>query len=266
MRQSVCRSLSSYLYSKPPLSIFLLSLLILSFTSLILALYCHSNTHLINNDILNWNILLTKMSDFKYCLLNQSLSVSNTSSSSSVIFSATQANIPLQFQDLTSISSSVSVVGNVSLSLLGLGYLSQENVTVKIQQTRGAREACVRVESEDEDIIRSLRNESMGQSRCVETDDESRVFTAHSARHVSHVWCSGHDQTVFSVDTHPVPAGLETFLDQEQRDVVFRHLVTTSLFLLLLTLALVTCIGVRVTRDQTRDMTLLPTTDQDQEM
>ena len=46
------------------------------------------------------------------------------------------------------------VEGNVSLSLLGLGYLSQENVTVKIQQTRGAREACVRVESEDEDIIR----------------------------------------------------------------------------------------------------------------
>ena len=112
MRQSVCRSLSSYLYSKPPLSIFLLSLLILSFTSLILALYCHSNTHLINNDILNWNILLTKMSDFKYCLLNQSLSVINTSSS--VIFSATQANIPLQFQDLTSISSSVSVVGNIN--------------------------------------------------------------------------------------------------------------------------------------------------------
>ena len=68
----------------------------------------------------------------------------------------------------------------------------------------------------------------MGQSRCDETDNESRVFTAHSARHVSHVWCSGHDQTVFSVDTHPVPAGLETFLDQEQRDVVFRHLVSST--------------------------------------
>ena len=81
MRQSLCRSLLSYFYSKPPLSIFLMSLLMLSATSLILALYCHHNTDLLNMDILDWNSLLSKMPDFKYCLQNSSVVSSSWSNS-----------------------------------------------------------------------------------------------------------------------------------------------------------------------------------------
>ena len=89
---------------------------------------------------------------------------------------------------------------------------------------------------------------------------------------------------MFNLDISQVPPGLETRsvckykcdilehklcfrLDQTQRDVIYQHLVTASLLLLMLCLTIVTVVGVMVTRDRSRDMTLVPDHDHsDQDM
>ena len=60
-----CHSMSSYLHSRPPFSLFVLSLVSLSLTSFALALYCHTSSNLPNTDVLDWHKLLSQLSRFK---------------------------------------------------------------------------------------------------------------------------------------------------------------------------------------------------------
>ena len=53
--------------------------------------------------------------------------------------------------------------------------------------------------------------------------------------------------------------GLETLLTQDQRDVMYSHLMTTSVVIIILCLLMVLWAGVR--RDTRDSLTLLPTSD-----
>ena len=264
--QLMWRSLASYFYSRPPLAIFLASLLTLSMTTLSLGIYCHYNTSLLNVDVLNWHKLMTEMSKLKYCLhSNSTMDINSTSE-----YCATQGNVQIQtgigsyVMEANNPSSTISWVGNISLSLLGLGYISQENITVLVQKERLSTEACIRVESQTAGFVENLRNESIGQSTCLDTGHVTHMWTAHSAKHLPHTWCSKPGQHVFDMkfgDTE----GLETYLTQEDRNLMYQHLLITSLFLVLVCVGVITWAWVSITRDQTRDMTLLPSTDSDHE-
>ena len=83
-------SLSSFLSSRPPLAMFILSLLALSVTTLSLAIYCRSSPDLHNVDVLDWNKLFTEMSNIKFCLKTNS-----SSNSSSSPYFATMGKVPL---------------------------------------------------------------------------------------------------------------------------------------------------------------------------
>ena len=255
----LCRAVASYFYSRPPLAIFLASVLTMAVTTLGLALYCHYNTDLLNVDVLDWSKLTAEMSKLKYCLqANITMTRFNTTES---LASATQANLPLEAGlGAEAGSRLVSSVGNLSLALLGLGAVSQDNITVRLQHPatlgQGAA-ACVRVEARQPGLVTSLRNGSVGQAACLDTGHVSRVWTAHSARHVPHTWCSKPGQQVFQIKFGQVE-GMETFLTQQERNVMYSHLMVTSLLLVLACAGVLVWAAVAVTRDTARDMTLLP--------
>jgi len=249
-----CGHVASYFYARPPLAIFLISLLVLAVTTLSLGFYCHYNTSLTNVDILDWNRLITGMSKLKYCLHTNLTEFVDSNRS---VFSASLEKIP--FDSDLKMADSSTCVGNISLSLLGLGYISQDNITVRIQSGSGA--ACVQVESEHSIFIENLKNESIGQSGTCQSSSghaaSAHVWTAHTAAHLPHTWCSRPGQTIFEMELGPME-GMETFLSQEERNVMYEHLVVTSLVLVLACVIMVTWAWVSVARDRTRDMTLLP--------
>ena len=268
----LCRAVASYFYARPPLAIFLASLLSLSVTTLGLGLYTHYDTNLLNLDVLNWSKLTSEMSKLKYCLHTE-LNITNDNLTSS--FTATQANIPI-VTDLSKVDKSplLSSVGNVSLDMLGLGYLGQENITVILQTEAGSGAACVRVEAEEAGLVRSLQNETVGKATCLETGHVYKVWTAHVAKHVPHTWCSRQGQREFSVKLRTVKgelsrnyekcrvimlsSGMETYLTQSERNTMWRHLLVTSLVLVLATASVILWAALVVSRDRARDMTLLP--------
>ena len=147
------------------------------------------------------------------------------------------------------------------MSLLGLGHISQDNITVQVQH--GSVSSCIRVLSGDGDMVTHLKNDSIGQSTCPDTISVSHMWSAHTAKHLPHTWCSRPGQTMFEMNIGHMP-GLETYLTQDQRDNMYTHLMVTSLVLFLVCVAMLTWAWVHVSRDQTRDMTLLPG-DSDQE-
>ena len=267
----LCRAVASYFYSRPPLAIFLASLLSLSVTTLGLGLYTHYDTNLLNLDVLNWSKLTSEMSKLKYCLHTE-LNITKDNLTSP--FTATQANIPI-VTDLSKVDKSpvMTSAGNVSLDMLGLGYLGQENITVILQTETNSEAACVRVEAEEAGLVASLHNETVGQSTCLATGHVYRVWTAHVAKHVPHTWCSRQGQREFSVKLGTVPgelsqyyelchdvmiSGMETFLTQSERNTMWRHLLVTSLVLVLATASVILWAALVVSRDRARDMTLLP--------
>lgn len=247
-----CGHVASYFYARPPLAIFLISLLVLAVTTLSLGFYCHYNTSLTNVDILDWNRLIVGMSKLKYCLHSN---ITEYVDSNRSVFSASLDKIP--FDSDLEMKDSATCVGNISLSLLGLGYISQDNITVRIQS--GSKAACVQVESEHSIFVENLKNESVGQSDTCQASSGhvTHVWTAHTAAHLPHTWCSRPGQTIFEMELGPIE-GMETFLTQEERNVMYDHLVVTSLFLVLACVIMVTWAWFSVTRDRTRDMTLLP--------
>ena len=62
------QNLCSFFYSKPPLCVFLLSLLSFSIITFSLSIYVQHNDRVANIDVLDWNRLLLEMSELKYCL------------------------------------------------------------------------------------------------------------------------------------------------------------------------------------------------------
>ena len=77
------------------MAIFLASLMALSVTALALAIYCHNNTSLTNVDILNWDRLLSQMSELKYCL-HTNMTENTTTSSNITVYSAAMSDVPLK--------------------------------------------------------------------------------------------------------------------------------------------------------------------------
>ena len=88
-------SLSSFLCTRPPLAMFILSLLLLSVTTLSLALYCRSSPNLHNVDVLDWNKLFTEMSDIKFCLKN-STAVPIVGTSNTTTYAATIGQVEIE--------------------------------------------------------------------------------------------------------------------------------------------------------------------------
>ena len=217
----LCRAVTSYFYSRPPLAIFLTSLLSLSVTTLGLGLYTHYDTNLLNLDVLDWSKLTTEMSKLKYCLHTElNLTKDNLTSP----YTATQANIPIE-TDLSKVDTSplMSSVGNLSLEMLGLGHLSQDNITVILQTGAGSEVACVRVEGEAAELVDSLRNETVGRAACLDTGHVHRVWTAHVAKHVPHTWCRRHDQREFRVKLGPVQGEILLITLESNKMTILRH-------------------------------------------
>ena len=239
-----CRAVSAYFSSRPPVTIFTFSLLSLSLALMVLAGYCHYNTDL-KDEVLDWPRLLQEMSELKYCLGNSSQLVET---STEAVETASLDRVPvLGDRD-------VSSGGTVPLSVLG--FTSPGNLTVSLQMAGGL--ACVRVEAAELQLVSHLRNESVGQSGCWDSERKVRRWTAHKRRHLPSNWCaqSGEEQVEIRLGSKP---GLETFLTQDQRDVMYYHLITTAILLLVCCLLVVVWAGVR--RDTRARLTLLPTSD-----
>lgn len=167
-----CSSISALYTSRPPLAIFLCSLVLISITTFSLALYVHSKDRLDNPDILDWNRLLKEMSQMKYCL-----SQSNSTTSSSVMKAPQSTNassLPLRNSSLTTVSrrgiyltsnllvnfplgSSFNGLGSIPLDHMGLGH-NGEQVEVLMQQTQGESSVCMEVRGKP-DVLARLKSE-----------------------------------------------------------------------------------------------------------
>jgi len=218
-------SLSSFLSSRPPLAMFILSLLALSVTTLSLAIYCRSSPNLHNVDVLDWNKLFTEMSSIKFCLKTNS-----TKNSSSIPYTATMAKVPLDSNLVAFLpkeSEYFSGEGRIPLTHLGLGHTSDESVMVKLQQERGEVTVCVRVESENAELIKNLRNDTMGNDACIVSGRDTKEFIAHSHKHLPHSWCKEDEGIVFQWNFK----GREdwaTYLNSEERELLYVHMLATA--------------------------------------
>jgi len=265
-------SLSSFLCTRPPLAMFILSLLLLSVTTLSLALYCRSSPNLHNVDVLDWNKLFTEMSDIKFCLKNTT--VPNIGDSNVTTYTATIGQVEIESNLVAFLprgSQYFSGVGYIPLTHLGLGHTSEESVLVKLQQERGQVTVCVRVESEQVELIEHLRNDTVGNDACIDSARDTMEFAAHGEKHLPSGWCKEDEETVFKWDF----AGREdlaTFLSQEEREVLYVHLLATSAVLasavvcmLVWAAARGAAAGSRRGEDRRGDMMLLPSDGVDEE-
>ena len=66
----------------------------------------------------------------------------------------------------------------------------------------GSKAACVQVESEHSIFVENLKNESVGQSDTCQASSGhvTHVWTAHTAAHLPHTWCSRPGQTIFEME------------------------------------------------------------------
>jgi len=218
-------SLSSFLSSRPPLAMFILSLLALSVTTLSLAIYCRSSSNLHNVDVLDWNKLFTEMSSIKFCLKTNS-----SSNSSNSPYIATMGKVPIDSNlvaFLPSDSEYFSGEGMIPLTHLGLGHTSEESVMVKLQQEKRDVTVCVRVESDNAELIEHLRNDTMGNDPCIVSDRDTREFIAHSDKHLPHTWCKEDEGTIFQW-SFKGRDDWATFLTSEEREVLYLHMLATS--------------------------------------
>ena len=238
-----CSSVPGYFSSRPPLSIFLLSLLGLAAALMMLGVFCHHKTD-IQDDVLDWPRLLRGMSGLRYCLGNSSQQ--NTAGTG--VVRASLGSVPVLMEG------DISSTGRLDLTLLGLP--SPHNITVSLQAEAG--QVCLTVESSEPILLSHLKNESVGTSSCRTPDRQLRTWTAHKRQHLPHQWCQQPGEQQLQIKLG-IMSGLETFLTQDQRDVMYSHLMTTSVIIILLCLLVVLWAGVR--RDTRDSLTLLPTSD-----
>lgn len=246
---------------------FILSLLVLSVTTLSLALYCRSSPNLHNVDVLDWNKLFTEMSDIKFCLKTNSTITPNSTISNTTTYTATMAKVPIETNLVAFLprdSEYFSGEGSIPLTHLGLGHTSEESVMVKLQQERGKVTVCVRVESEKMELIEHLRNDTIGNDACIDNARDTKEFTAHSDKHLPHSWCKKDEDSIFQWDFQGRD-DWATFLTQEEREVLYVHLLATSAVLasavvcmLVWAAAKGAAAGSRRVGDRRGDMQLLP--------
>ena len=243
-----CSAVSGYFSSRPPLSIFLFSMLGLAVALMLLGVFCHHKTDL-QDEVLDWPHLLREMSQLKYCLGNSSQQTSTVPGPGLV--RASLDNVPVAGEGEGDISS----VGSLALTLLGLS--SPHNITVRLQA--GGGQVCVTVETSQPSLLSHLKNESVGVSSCQAPELQVRSWTAHQRQHLPHTWCQQPGEQQLEIKLGSIMPGLETFLTQDQRDVMFSHLMTTSVIIIILCMLMVVWAGVR--RDARDSLTLLPTSD-----
>ena len=244
-----CSSVSVYFSSRPPLAIFLLSMLGLAVALMVLGVFCHHKTDL-QDEVLDWPRLLREMSRLKYCLGNSSQL--NTTVPGPVV-AASLDNVPVVGEGEE--EGDISSVGTLPLSLLGL--TSPHNITVSLQAAAG--QVCVTVETSQPSFLSHLKNESVGTSSCRAPDLQLRTWRAHQRQHLPHSWCQQPGEQQLEIKLGTIMPGLETLLTQDQRDVMYSHLMTTSVVIIILCLLMVLWAGVR--RDTRDSLTLLPTSD-----
>ena len=85
-----CSAVSGYFSSRPPVSIFIFSMLALSVSLLGLAAYCHYKSDL-QAEVLDWSRLLREMSELRHCLGNSS----QTETSLATVETASLGGVPV---------------------------------------------------------------------------------------------------------------------------------------------------------------------------
>jgi len=245
------QNLCSFFYSKPPLCVFLLSLLSFSIITFSLSIYVQHNDRVANIDVLDWNRLLLEMSELKYCLcrdkchcqesvhlnegamlgtrvrrdLNQA-SVNNKSS-------AALASIPIKTRLLDQLKIKEETfrgTGVVPLDHFGLGHDPTAKVAVTIHQQKQFQDKlCVVVEG-DKKHLEAIVNSSATSEGCPGGASLGGTTTlcVHSASHLPHAWCQ--NGTRFEIDYDEQEEWV-THLSAQERAIVHIHLMATAAFL-----------------------------------
>lgn len=216
-----CRNVSSFCRSRPPLIVFLVSLLCLGITCVCLAVYtANTTTKLYNPDILDWNRLLLEMSRLKFCLTDKT-----PDRQSHPELSHAERTVLLK-SNLLGDQRSFLGVGLVTLDGMGLGHMGQ-NVSVTLRQTKPGPEVCVRVEGRSE-VIRNLMvgNNSSCAGGEIESNADMKLYKVHSKSHLPRSWCE--DQGAKFVFSYKSREEWATLLTEEDKEVMVRHLVGTS--------------------------------------
>jgi len=267
MLRHSCTSILLLCSSRPPLAIFLSSLLLISITAFSLALYVHSSPLLPNPDVLDWGRLLEEMSELKFCLQNHP----NTSASNSSLVSVSRADIhPPLHSSLIKPSQLLSVgsflaQGWIPLDHMGLGHKDQQ-VEVTISRLDGARDFCLQVRGAPP-ALRSLNSTS--KETCSSPPDKKlKHFTAHASSHLSRTWCSNGSQFSFLPEILP---DYSTQLTDQERSVAVEHLTLAAFALLALIVGILLCAGRsiktfegrRTGGDERGDLQLLSTNEED---
>ena len=120
-----CTSILVLFSARPPLALFISSLLLLSITAFSLALYVQSNTQIPNPDILDWSRLLEEMGELKYCLYSNPRTTKNTSDPSMVTAARKGIHPPPRsslIKPAHLAMESFSAQGVVPLDHMGLGH------------------------------------------------------------------------------------------------------------------------------------------------
>ena len=241
MLQRSCSAVVLLCSSRPPIALFLSSLLLISITALSLALYVHSNPLLPNPDSLDWSRLLEEMSELKYCLYQTQF---NTPSSNSSLVSVSRADIhpPLIIYSplIDPANAQLSVdsffaKGSIPLDHMGLGHKGQQ-VEVTISRENGAKDFCLQVKGVPS-VLRSLNS---NKEKCSSPDEKTKYFTAHASTHLSSSWCSNGSQFTFQP---VIRSDYRTQLTNQERSTAVEHLTLSAFALLALIFGVLLCAG-----------------------
>jgi len=257
----------TFCWSRPPLAVFLCSLLLICLTTLSLAIYVHTTDNMDNPDILDWNRLLSEMSNMKYCMSSNTTLPSHDKS----VLTVSRSDVPLisnpSLPNLTSNATSFTSIGLVPLDNMGLDHIGH-HVSVSLHQRPGESTVCVEVRGSNH-LVSKLHNKdnSTRMSPCPGSNlGPSSQFLVHPPKHLPHSWCS--KGTPFALKW-PSPPSWATHLTPEEKQVSVSHLLIASGVILLSVIIITVCVGVSRNKDlRTRsrsggdgrgDMQLLPT-------
>lgn len=255
-------SMSSYLHSRPPFSLFVLSLVSLSLTSFALALYCHTSTSLPNTDVLDWHKLLSQLSRLKICI--------ESGPSNRTVLHPGSGNMTAALEGVelegrlglvAGSGGKVRLSGILSPALLGL---SGPPLLLQLRQEGGTSPVCVGVTGTGQQLTH-LTNSTVGRSGCLgeggEDVEGEMQFSAHRPAHLPAAWCSHGSPTTWRFQSDKDQWG--TLLTEADRARVVSHLMITSALLLAVACGLLLWAASRSGRPSRSHMTLLPTEEEE---
>ena len=234
-----CTSIFLLFSARPPLALFISSLLLLSITAFSLALYVQSNTQIPNPDILDWSRLLEEMSELKYCLYSNPPTTTNTSDPSMVTAARKGIHPPPRsslIKPAHLAMESFSAQGVIPLDHMGLGHAGQQ-VQVTFFKVGGLEEFCLQVRGAPK-VLSSLIKSS-NETECNNPKIDLN-FTAHASTHLASSWCSNGSQFTFWPEILP---SYSTKLTDAERALAVEHLTLSAFALLVLIVAVLLCAG-----------------------